>query len=325
MSLRKDTIVFFEQRLADFFRKVGRDHLPWRRRGITAYEVWVSEIMLQQTQVSRVIGYYERFVQRFPTVESLAQTSWEDFLPYYQGLGYYARGRNMLRTAQVVVEKHNGVFPVSIELLDALPGIGPYTAAAIVSFAYDQNTVAWDTNLRRVIGRFFFGSKKSARIFELEGRFALRASELNAALMDLGSSLCTARPKCLACPIALKCRYQRDRGRQERLEYSRSNSDHSIRWQEAPVYIVVHEGHRTYFSENKTCYRPFILPSGFTDRAGIKRWFFERYDLVVSVRPPKKDIERKIVLVYVQILTGRHSFTLHPKSDFRRYILERVE
>ncbi len=320
MPIRGGKIEYFETRVTDFFEKAGREHLPWRKEGTTAYEIWVSEVMLQQTQVSRVIGYYDRFLKRFPTVVILAEASWEEFLPYYQGLGYYARGRNMLLAARVVVKKHGGVFPASIEELDALPGIGPYTAAAIASFAYDQNTLAWDTNLRRVVGRFFFGTKRSERISELDGRFRERAKILNAALMDLGSGLCTGRPKCAACPLALKCRYRLERGKQESSEKSVSGNPIAVDWTEAPTYIVLHAGHRRYFSENGKAYRPFVLPDGFTDRAGIKKWFLERHGLNVSVRPPKKDARSGSVLVNVQILSGEPAFAVYPRETFRKFI-----
>mgnify|MGYP000916723686 CR=1 FL=1 len=320
MSIRKEKIAWFEERLVDFFEKAGREHLPWREEGTTAYEIWVSEIMLQQTQVSRVIGYYGQFLKRFPTVESLAQASWEEFLPYYQGLGYYVRGRNMLLTARVVVREHSGIFPVSVETLDALPGIGPYTAAAIASFAYDQDTLAWDTNLRRVVGRFFFGTKKSEHILEFDGRFRERAKMLNAALMDLGSSLCAGRPKCAACPLASKCRYRLEKGKQESSEKSRPKDRSSIDWKKAPIYIVLHAGHRQYFSENGKVYRPFVLPDGFTDRAGIKQWFLERHGLNVSVRPPKKDAEGGSILVNVQVLSGEPAFAVYPRETFRKFI-----
>ena len=113
MLIREKRVEYFETQITDFFEKAGREHLPWRKKGVTAYEIWVSEVMLQQTQVSRVIGYYDRFLKRFPTVEVLAKASWEEFLPYYQGLGYYARGRNMLLTARAVVKEYGGIFPVS--------------------------------------------------------------------------------------------------------------------------------------------------------------------------------------------------------------------
>ncbi len=320
MSIKKETIFYFETRVTDFFLKAGREHLPWRKEGITAYEVWVSEIMLQQTQVSRVIGYYERFLKRFPTVEILAQASWEEFLPYYQGLGYYARGRNMLLTAERVVRERGGFFPTSIAALDTLPGIGPYTAAAIASFAYDQNTLAWDTNLRRVIGRFFFGTKKSERALEMDGRFRIHAKILNAALMDLGSSLCTSRPKCAACPLVEKCQYWREKGKQEQMKNQQSENHSQTDWGRAPVYIVLHALHRQYFSGDTKVYTPFLLPEGFTDRAGIKKWFTDQYGLTVSVRPPKKDKVRGIILVNVQILAGQFPFAMYPRESFRSFL-----
>ncbi len=318
--MNKDIVNLFEEKLADFFMKAGREHLPWRKAGITAYEVWVSEIMLQQTQVSRVIGYYEQFLKRFPTVESLALASWEEFLPYYQGLGYYARGRNMLLTAERVVKEYGGRFPTSVATLDTLPGIGPYTAAAIASFAYDQNTLAWDTNLRRVVGRFFFGTKKSERALELDGHFQMHAKILNAALMDLGSSLCISRPKCAACPLVAKCQYWREQGKQEQVQNQQSENHSPIDWKSAPMYIVLHALHRQYFSENTKVYTPFLLPEGFTDRAGIKKWFADQYGLTVSVRPPKKDKARGILLVNVQILAGQFSFVVHPPESFQNFL-----
>src|SRR3989344_6364292 len=147
MPIDKRKAGFFEEKLEDFFQKTGREHLPWRKKKITAYEVWVSEIMLQQTQVSRVIGYYTRFLKRFPNIGSLAKASWAAFLPYYDGLGYYARGRNMLKAAQVIAKEYAGTFPRDKKLLEKLPGIGPYTAAAIMSFAYGDEDLARDTNL----------------------------------------------------------------------------------------------------------------------------------------------------------------------------------
>ncbi|MEI7750296.1 MAG: hypothetical protein WCJ25_04840 [Candidatus Moraniibacteriota bacterium] len=216
-----EKLKFFEEKLCDFYRKAGREHLPWRKVHITAYEVWVSEIMLQQTQVSRVVGYYERFLERFPTVQDLAKASWEDFLPYYAGLGYYARGRNMLKAAKIVVVEYDGLFPKDVEKLETLPGVGPYTAAAIASFAYGKNTVAWDTNLRRVVGRFFFGSKRADIPFaDFEETFRLPAKELNGALMDFGSAICVARPKCGVCPLRMRCKYYREKGKSERITHN---------------------------------------------------------------------------------------------------------
>lgn len=328
---------FFEERLHDFFCRAGREHLPWRKPRITAYEVWVSEIMLQQTQVSRVIGYYERFLNRFPTVESLAQATWEEFLPYYAGLGYYARGRNMLKAASVIVGEYGGRFPKNTEKLETLSGVGPYTAAAIASFAYGKNTIAWDTNLRRVIGRFFFGSKRADIPFsDFEAACSLSAKELNAALMDFGSAICTARPKCGACSLREKCRYFREKGVQElRMQNQESSGtrmkgsifvihDSKFHFKDAQVMLFLHEGHRKYYSSKKSGYAPFIVPSSHNTRAGIKDWFRDRYGLELAVRPSHGKIVidgKPTLLVNAQILLGTPAFPEYDRktADGFRY------
>ena len=320
MSIRKEKIDFFERTLADFFRKAGREHLPWRKQGITAYEVWVSEIMLQQTQVSRVIGYYTKFLQRFPRITVLARVTWEEFLPYYEGLGYYNRGRNMLKAARMVVSQHGGKFPRERKALEKIPGIGPYTAAAIMSFAYGDEHLAWDTNLKRVIGRFFFGSKRGVtdEIF-WEDKFETPKKNLNAALMDFGSSRCTGRPKCNACPLAKHCRYYKERGQGEEV-VSRS-TERTVDWEKARTYIVLHAGHRQYFSENTQYYEPLRLPRKHAvSRSALKAWFQERYGLVVAVRPPKKDVERGVILINVQILSGQFPFVVYSRQAWQSFL-----
>jgi A/G-specific adenine glycosylase len=330
---------WFEKILHDFFIHAGREHLPWRKARITAYEVWVSEIMLQQTQVSRVIGYYDRYLGRFPTVQDLAKASWEDFLPYYAGLGYYARGKNMLKAAKAVVETFGGSFPKDVEKLETLPGVGPYTAAAIASFAYEKDTIAWDTNLRRVVGRFFFGSKKADIPFiEFEEVFRLPAKELNGALMDFGSAICVSRPKCGACPLREKCRYFREKGKNELTTYnsrlitleskvksqkskvkpSAGEKNSTLSFKDARVLLTLHEGHRKYYSSKKRGYAPFIVPSSHNTRAGIKDWFRNRYGLELSVRPPHSKIVtdgKPTLLVNAQILLGPPDFLIFRKED----------
>ncbi|MDO8566442.1 MAG: hypothetical protein Q7S04_04670 [Candidatus Moranbacteria bacterium] len=357
MTIRKDKIAFFEKSLFDFFRKAGREHLPWRKKKITAYEVWVAEVMLQQTQVSRVIGYYERFLKQFPIVQKLARVSWEEFLPYYEGLGYYTRGRNMLETAKKVVKDYGGKFPRDKKLLETLPGVGPYTAAAIMSFAYGDDHLAWDTNLRRVIGRFFFGTKNFASVIpayepesrsrvppkvgrqsgmtlkKLEEQFSLPAKTLNAALMDFGSALCVGRPKCEACALRNRCVYYREKGRQETVSSQQSTrlparqaknkgEDKKQDWKNAQVYVFLHENHRKYFSSSKRQFRPFVLPSGYNTRSGIKKYFQEKYQLTLSVRPPykKESIKGKqIFFVNAQILLGEPVFRVFPKKPGKEY------
>jgi A/G-specific adenine glycosylase len=321
MAIQKGKIDFFEQILRDYSMKAGRDYLPWRKKDITPYEVWVSEIMLQQTQVSRVIGYYERFLKKFPTVQKLAKASWEEFLPYYEGLGYYARGRNMLLAAQMIVDEHGGVFPRNTKELECIPGIGPYTASAIMSFAYNDNHLAWDTNLMRVIGRFFYGSKKATIDKNwFEKMFGTQRKKLNASLMDFGSSLCVSRPKCGACPLSSRCVYYKEKGQQE---LARKKEKSIFKESEAEqVVVFLHEKHQKYFSEIKDRYKPFILPVSYVTREAIKEWFLNQYGLMVSVRPHHKRVvfqRKKTLLVNVQILQGEHDFQVFPKEALKGY------
>ena len=321
MRIRKEKIQFFETALKDFFHKAGRDHLPWRKKRMTAYEVWVSEIMLQQTQVARVIGYYRKFLKRFPTIADLAKASWNEFLPFYEGLGYYARGRNMLKAAAVIHNEYNGKFPQDKKLLESLPGIGPYTASAIMSFAFNDSHLAWDTNLKRVIGRFFFGAKHLVAEEGWEERFVTERKVLNAALMDFGSALCVSRPKCEACSLKRQCLYYREKGKKE----APGNKQKTTRrvtgaWADAQMYIFLHENHRRYFSTDKKVLRPFVLPPGYDTRADIKRYFLEKYQLRLSVRPPFAKVslgKKQIMCFYAQVLLGKHGFSVFSKDDYK--------
>lgn len=335
MSISRKNINWFEKKVRDFFHKAGREHLPWRHRTIpqagswgreskiSAYEVWVSEIMLQQTQVARVTHYYERFLKRFPTVRVLAEASWEDFLPLYAGLGYYARGRNMLKTAQTLMREYGGVFPRDKKLLETLPGIGPYTASAIMSFAYGADHLAWDTNLKRVTGRFFFGEKRGVRDENFwEKKFHTSKQKLNAALMDFGSAVCVSRPRCGSCPLQSQCQYYREKGKGEIRDKRDMIRDKKkdASWREAQVHVFLHENHKKYFSARRKVYVPFVLPAGYNTRAGIKEYFLKKYSLAVSVRPPheKTVIDgRPTLLVNAQILTGTPMFAVFPKSSVR--------
>ncbi len=320
MALQKQKIQFFEAILKDFSQKSGRRELPWRKRGISPYEVWVSEIMLQQTQVSRVVDYYTKFLKKYPTVWHLAESSWEEFLPYYEGLGYYARGRNMLKAAQIIQEEYQGIFPRDKEKLIQIPGIGPYTAAAIMSFGYGDRHLAWDTNLRRVVGRFFYGAKNAPIETEkLEEAFRLPRKKLNAAIMDFGSSICTARPKCANCPLQKKCVYFQTAGIKE--GFTRKEKS-TFALQDAKAILFLHEHHKKYYSLEHKKFTPFILPSTHNSRSAIKDFFQKEFGLQVSVRPPHKKFLLKgepTILVNAQILSGKPDFAIFPKQAVAEY------
>ena len=142
----------FSRRVLDWFDQHGRKNLPWQPNG-NPYMIWLSEIMLQQTQVATVIPYFQRFIQTFPTIEKLAKAPIDTVLALWSGLGYYARARNLKRAAERIVEEHQGIFPKSRSALEQLPGIGRSTAAAICSLAFDQRAAILDGNVKRVLAR----------------------------------------------------------------------------------------------------------------------------------------------------------------------------
>ena len=200
----------------------GRSHLPWQQTR-DPYRVWLSEIMLQQTQVSTVLGYYARFLERFPDVDALASASQDEVLGLWSGLGYYSRARNLHRCAQLVVAEHGGVFPSSAELLAKLPGIGRSTAGAIAAFCFSQRVPILDANVRRVLTRVvgFDGDlavAKNERALWEHAEALLPVSDLAAAMprytqgmMDLGAGVCTPKtPQCLICPLMGVCVAQKE-------------------------------------------------------------------------------------------------------------------
>jgi A/G-specific adenine glycosylase len=190
-----------------------RRNLPWRSTR-DPYCIWVSEIMLQQTRVQSVVAYYERWIQRFPSVERLASADGEDVLRAWEGLGYYSRARNLQRAARQLVADHGGRLPRSIAELRALPGIGPYSAGAIASIAFDADEPVVDGNVIRVLTRLF-GLSGNPRRGPLAGhlwqlaRHLLptgKAADFNQALMELGATVCTPRgARCAECPVAGHC------------------------------------------------------------------------------------------------------------------------
>lgn len=187
-----------------------RRALPWRDPRPDPYRVWVSEIMLQQTQVATVIPYFERFIGRFPNVRALARSSLDAVLGEWAGLGYYRRAHHLHGAARVIVERHRGVIPSDVSALRALPGVGRYTAGAIASIAFGQRVAAVDGNVRRVLSRYFGGegSRGPDRAWEVAAALvpADRPGEFNQALMELGATVCRPTlPRCAECPLRRGC------------------------------------------------------------------------------------------------------------------------
>lgn len=203
----------FATRLLDWFDKHGRSNLPWQHPR-SPYRVWLSEVMLQQTQVRTVIPYFERFVMALPTLVDLADASQDRVLALWSGLGYYSRARNLHRSAQLCVAQHGGRLPDSIEQLAALPGIGRSTAAAILAQAHGQSHAILDGNVRRVLARFHGvhgwpgSSAVQAALWKLAESHTpnVRVADYTQAIMDLGAMICTrGKPRCTECPLRDEC------------------------------------------------------------------------------------------------------------------------
>ncbi len=204
----------FQHAVLNWFEYQGRTDLPWQNP-ITPYRVWVSEIMLQQTQVATVIPYFERFMQSFPSIESLANASVDDVLHHWTGLGYYARARNLHKTAQIITLEHQQQFPDTIQALSALPGVGRSTAGAIRSIGFKKPAAILDGNVKRVLARFSgtagWPGKTAVhnQLWEIAEYYSplKRTQQYTQAMMDLGALVCTrANPQCDQCPIESHCK-----------------------------------------------------------------------------------------------------------------------
>ncbi|MDZ7670278.1 MAG: A/G-specific adenine glycosylase [Gammaproteobacteria bacterium] len=235
---------WFAHRVLQWFDSHGRKDLPWQHP-IDPYRVWVSEIMLQQTQVSTVIPYFQRFMARFPDVASLAAAELDDVLHLWTGLGYYARGRNLHRTARLIAAEHGGRFPDDPAALAGLPGIGPSTAGAIAAIAFGRPAAILDGNVKRVLARFhavdgYPGDSGPLKVLWQHAQAhtpAERPGDYAQAMMDLGATVCTrSRPQCAACPVAARCAAHR-RGATDRYPVRKARADKPLR--AARLFLVI--------------------------------------------------------------------------------------
>ena len=280
--------------LLAWFDRAGRKHLPWQRNP-TPYRVWVSEIMLQQTQVATVIGYYERFMQQFPDVRALAAAPVDEVLHLWTGLGYYARARNLHCAAQLIVAEHDGEFPPTIEAAQALPGIGRSTAGAILSLSRSQRHPILDGNVKRVLARYFgvdgFPGEREVEktLWALADECTPidRVANYTQAIMDLGATLCVrSRPLCAACPLTEHC-LARIEGRQSTLPTARPKK---IRPQKSAYVVMMVRDDGAVLLEH----RPpagiwgglWTLPQ-FDERDAAQAWIRERSNVErTNTMPP---------------------------------------
>lgn len=333
------------QILVDFYQNSHRKYLPWRdyenyNSRELGYRVWLAEILLQQTQAERVADFYTRIIKKFENIESLANADYDEFFPYYQGLGYYSRARNLLKTARIISEKYSWEFPKDKKTLKNLPGIGEYTSSAILCFAFWETTLAWDTNLEKVFSRYFLGTSQIKLSNEqkhfIEKNFqnfiqslpknsqktAVRT--INNALMDFARIYDLKNPENIdweKYPLQ-SGKFFETRGKLE---------NHEIKKQEnfpipdAKVVVILHENHKLYFWKNDE-YSPFILnPSEDRDtRNFVKKFFKNNYNLEVSVRPIHKKWLSKndepFIAVNAQIQTGKHNFKVFDKKIAKKFL-----
>lgn len=237
----------FPTRIIDWQKRHGRHDLPWQNTR-DPYRIWLSEIMLQQTQVATVIPYYARFLAAFPTLGDLARAREDAVLALWSGLGYYSRGRNLLRAAQMIIEQFDGEFPQTFGDILALPGVGQSTAAAIGAFAFGKRRAILDGNVKRVFARYFGvvgfpGDKKVEGKLWSVANEALPKTNIEAytqGLMDLGATICLrSRPLCLACPVEDSCVAKRE-GRIHELPAPRPKK--AIPKKLTTMLLIAHEG-----------------------------------------------------------------------------------
>jgi A/G-specific adenine glycosylase len=314
--------------LLGWYRKNGRHGLPWRK-DVTPYKVWLSEILLQQTQAPRVAAFFERIVTKWPTVESLAAATYEEFFPYYDGLGYYSRARNLLAAAKVVAGEYGGKFPSETEKLLKLPGVGPYTAEAIRAFAFGIPTLSFDTNLEKVFSRYYFGNRfrklTAAEKTEVVADFhksGVSSRDANAALMDFANLVsfnAKAKIDWNSYPFP-DCRFFQTRGTEEP---ENRTAKTSFPMKDSKLVAILADAHgKTLFSSEPEGYEPFVLePTEGDPREAIKRFFLDR-GLAVSVRPPySKGFLGGAPLAFfrVRVQTGMPEFGTVEKSRFSEW------
>lgn len=305
----------FSRRLLRWFDRHGRKSLPWRRRD--PFEIWISEIMLQQTRVSTVIPYYRRFLARFPDIATLARSAEDDVLHHWSGLGYYARARNLHAAAKRIVAHHAGRFPDRFDQVLALPGIGRSTAGAILAFAWGRRYPILDGNVVRVLTRYYAIAddpaerKVKAQLWEIADRLTpvRRVGDYTQALMDLGATVCRrAKPLCADCPLAADCRAFRQ-GRGDPAAFPRRKPK-AARPRRAVVMLVI-GNHHSHHSRWLLVKRP---PSGIW--GGL--WSLPEY---AGAPPPGEQLQKRAVAQWCRQEFGlavevgeplpivRHSFT----------------
>lgn len=333
----------FQQQLLDWFAENGRD-LPWRRTYLP-YHIWISEIMLQQTQMERAIVYFQRWTERFPDIASVARAAEEEVLRLWEGLGYYSRARNIHKAARILVARHNGQLPPDHRLLRTLPGIGPYTAGAVMSLAFNQEFPIVDANIERLFSRIFniaesVKTKENNTFIWQAARDLIptgNARNFNQALMELGALVCTPKnPACLRCPLNGLCEALRLGTVHERP--IQPPNPKSIRIEMA-TGVLIHKG--KVFIQRRPANGVWAnlwefpggrLEPGETPEAALVREFSEETELAVrcldKIRVIKHNYTRYRVFLhcYLCALENNHSIPrLHAAQEYHWVETETLE
>ncbi|HAS63353.1 MAG TPA: A/G-specific adenine glycosylase [Vibrio sp.] len=304
----------FANAIVTWYDAYGRKELPWQQNK-TAYSVWLSEIMLQQTQVATVIPYYQRFLARFPTVIDLANAEQDEVLHLWTGLGYYARARNLHKAAKIVTSEYHGEFPIEIEQLNALPGIGRSTAAAILSSVYKQPHAILDGNVKRTLARCFAvegwpGQKKVENqlwSYAEQHTPTQDTDKYNQAMMDMGAMVCTrSKPKCSLCPVESLC-VAKDRGNP--LDYPGKKPK-----KEKPVketwFVILHHNGKVWLEQ-----RP---PTGIW---GGLFCFPESNNSDIQTQLEQRHVQAQGIQLQQQLIAFRHTFS-HYHLDITPILLD---
>lgn len=284
-------IPFDSDALKVWFQKTARD-LPWRRDP-TPYAVWVSEIMLQQTQVSVVEGYFTRWMERFPTIKHLASASLDEVIKVWEGLGYYSRGRNLHAAARLIVEKHQGSLPSTKEELSLLKGLGPYTVGAILSFAFHKKAPAVDGNVIRVLTRYFAITENVQKTSTLKKIWTLAEEILPESqpwlivegLIELGATVCKREPQCWACPLRAGCSAFKLEIQEELPKKGKRIEITSL---EREVFVIVHEGDVLLKKGEEGKLMADLYEFAYVDRKGKKDFPFPMIPKEIAKLPEIK-------------------------------------
>jgi A/G-specific adenine glycosylase len=327
----------FASALLRWARDHGRTDLPWQPQpGVPAdpYRVWVSEIMLQQTQVQSVRGYFSRFIERFPTVEALATASLDEVLALWSGLGYYARARNLHRAAQQMCAAFPGAMPQQVEDWEALPGVGRSTAAAVVSICFGHRAAILDANVRRVLARQIaapepWGSAALDRRLWQEAQARLPDSgqsmpRYTQALMDLGATVCTARrPRCGDCPVSFSCKAFAT-GRVEAFPVPRPRAPRPVRQER--WLLVTYEGSIGLWQRPPQglwggLWTPWVLPESvaWPDDSGVLTMVnhgFTHFTLEAEVRVVAPTRKRRLLALSAQAAALGQALAFQPREAF---------